>query len=312
MKPHLLLIGLFFSFFLAGCSQLPFLTKKQSALQVNSTPPAGVYLDGSLVGQTPYYDDKLKPGTYAVRLLVDGDPTKDWQTDVTLAPSIVTVLARQFGATSDDSSHYLLALEAINQKDSGQLDVASTPENVIVKVDGRPEGFSPLHLENVTEGDHVLTLTAPGYQELTIKAQTKNGYKLIATAQLARATELTEGAVLDQATPSAQLDATAGAKLTPAPKTSPTPKVTGTLTPTPTKKAAAAGELEPPYVTITETGTGWLRVRSEPEVGDNEVAQVDVGDKFPYLESSGTGWYKIEFESGKQGWIVSRYAKLTE
>jgi hypothetical protein len=314
---------------LSGCSQIPFLAKKQSALQVNSTPPATVSVNGNQVGQTPYYDDKLKPGKYTVRVLVDNDPSKDWQTEVNLAASVVTVVSRQFGTTANDSSYYLLTLEPINQKDSSQLDVTTTPENVIVKVDNRPEGFSPLHLENVTEGDHTLTLTAPGYQELTIKAQTKNSYKLIVTAQLAKALETAEGTVIDQAsesgalteaTPSGKLTPSPTGKVTPTPKATPTGKVTSTpkvtptgkLTPTPTSKTTN-DSITKPYVIITDTPTGWLRVHSEPNAStENEVAKVDVGDKFPFIEANDSGWYQIEYESGKQGWIVTRYANLVK
>ena len=180
MKIKLFPILLLASILLGGCANLPFLGKKQSALQVNSAPGASVYVNGDHKGQTPFYDDKFKPGQYTVRILVDNDPTKDWQTQVNLNPSVVTVVNRQFGNTADESSSYTLILEPVSKKDSGQLEVTTVPENVIVKVDGRPEGFSPLKLENVTSGDHSVNLTAPGYQELSFTTQVQNGYKVVA------------------------------------------------------------------------------------------------------------------------------------
>lgn len=321
MKRNLLFLAIFISLFLSGCSKIN-LGKKQSALQVTSSPAASVYVNGSHMGQTPYFDDKLKPGQYSIRILIDNDPTKDWQTQVNLNPSVVTVINRSFGIKEDESSSYILAFEPVTKKDSSQLNITTVPDNVIIKVDGRPEGFSPLSLENVTEGDHALVLTAPGYQEMSINTQTKNGFRLNVAAQLARSPEIMAGSEVDTATDSAKISTPSStlaptAKTTPKPTSkvtpSPSPKLSPTPSgsPTPTKKAASP-EIEKPYVIVTETGTGWLRVRSAPEVGDNEVAKVDVGEKFPFLEKTEDGWYKIEYETGKEGYIVSRYAQLVE
>jgi len=61
------------------------------------------------------------------------------------------------------------------------------------------------------------------------------------------------------------------------------------------------------------TPTGFLRVRSEPSTAGEEVAQVDPGDRFPYLETDeDTGWFKIEYEDGEEGWVSNQYAKKVE
>ncbi len=67
-------------------------------------------------------------------------------------------------------------------------------------------------------------------------------------------------------------------------------------------------------VQINETGTGWLRVRSNPYIQNdptNEITKVNTGESFPYVETQGD-WYKIEYESGKYGWVYSDYASLVE
>jgi hypothetical protein len=301
------LISLLFS----GCS-VPFFNKSQSALQINSNPPASVYLNGNHVGQTPHFDDKLKPGEYVVRLLVDDDPIKDWQTKVTLAPGIVSVINKNFGASESESANYLLQLEPLADKEAMELSILTIPDNAIVKVDNQPQGFSPVALKDVKEGERQILLSAPGYQELTLKAHAKPGFKLIASIQLARQTEFINPAV---ASPGAEI-------ARPTASASPTLKVGNTPTPsqkpsspTPTSKrtstATGSAEIARPYVLIKETGVGWLRVRSSASgTSDNEVARVDVGDKFPFIESSNTGWYKIEYEPGQEGWITARYAEL--
>lgn len=66
-------------------------------------------------------------------------------------------------------------------------------------------------------------------------------------------------------------------------------------------------------VEILSTPTGFLRVRSEPGLGGREVGRVDPGAKFVFLEEDAkTGWYKIEFEKDKEGWVTNQYAKKTE
>ena len=64
-------------------------------------------------------------------------------------------------------------------------------------------------------------------------------------------------------------------------------------------------------ITINDTPTGWLRVRMEPSASATEAAKVDPGDEFVLLEEEG-GWYKIEYEEGKEGWISGSYATKVE
>jgi hypothetical protein len=301
-----------FSLLLSGCAQLPFGAKQQAALQVNATPGASVYLNGSHVGQTPFFDDKLKPGEYSVRLLVENDPTKDWQTTVTLTAPIVTVINRVFGSSLEESSHYLLQLEPLTQKDATELSVISLPDNVIAKVDGQPKGFTPISLKDLAEGDHVVTLTSPGYQEMVIQTQTKAGYKLAISGQLGRLTLATDDEVT--ATASAQLqEATTSGRLTPTPTTTPSKNVTTKPSPTAKPTGRAASDLpEKPYVEIKDTPTGWLRVRAEGSSAAEEIGKVNPGETYPYLDSNPAGWYQITLTDGTEGWISSQYATLVK
>lgn len=297
---------------LAGCSSLPFFGSEQAALQVNASPTASVFLNDTHVGQTPFFDDNLKAGEYTVRLQVENEPAKSWQTKVTLSAKIVTVLDRTFGETDDTSSHYLLQLEPIADTTASEISVITIPDNVIVKVDGQPEGFSPLSLKEITAGDHALAFVAPGYQEQVVNAQVREGYKLVVSSQLAR---VVGTAIPDTASGSGLLTGDASGSATPDDVTptpsndedDPKPTVKPTVKPTSTSTSTTTGS----YVTILDTGTGWLRVRSTPSSSGTELARVDVGETYPYLESS-NGWYKIEYESGEEGWISGQYAEIGE
>lgn len=66
-------------------------------------------------------------------------------------------------------------------------------------------------------------------------------------------------------------------------------------------------------VEILSTPTGFLRVRSEPSTAGEEVAQVEPGDLYPYLDTDeDTGWFKIEYEDGEEGWVSNQYAKKVD
>lgn len=81
--------------------------------------------------------------------------------------------------------------------------------------------------------------------------------------------------------------------------------------PTPTPTAIVES-----FVTILDTPTGYLRVRTEPGTNGQEIGQVKPGQKFPLLEEDlVTGWFKIRFEEpttglpkGISGWVSNQFA----
>lgn len=69
---------------------------------------------------------------------------------------------------------------------------------------------------------------------------------------------------------------------------------------------AKAALKEPPKTAkakILPTGTGWLRVRSQPNLSGVEVAKVDVGAVFEILEEDTAGWIKIKLPDSQEGWV---------
>ena len=61
-------------------------------------------------------------------------------------------------------------------------------------------------------------------------------------------------------------------------------------------------------VEISNTSVGFLRVRGEASTGSSEVGRVNPGTKFDVLEEK-AGWYKIEYEKGKMGWVSGTYTR---
>lgn len=65
-----------------------------------------------------------------------------------------------------------------------------------------------------------------------------------------------------------------------------------------------------PMVEILDTPTGFLRVRNAPRTDADEVGQVKPGDTFVLLgEDKDSGWFQIEYQKGKRGWISNEFAK---
>jgi hypothetical protein len=281
---------LLFSLILSGCTW--FGGSSKAALDIKSDPVTAVYLNDNHVGVTPFYRDDLKPGDYTVRLVVESDPSRTWQTQVNLKPQFLTNITRNFGPSEDNSSHYVLSLDQGSQSATAQITIITQPDNVVVKHNGQPVGFSPKEINGVSVGDHQIDLSSPGYKPMLIPINAIAGYHLTITAKLAKDKDMSAPA---------DPNATSSAQLTPSP--SPISPTTATSSAKPAK----------PYVTINDTETGWLRVRSEPTgTADNEIGKVDVGVSYPFKIANQTGWYQIEYAPGKLGWISARYATLVE
>ena len=270
--------------------------RKKSALSVSTTPQATIFLDGEFLGQTPYYNEKLKPGDYVLKIVPEssGQALNPWEGRVTLSPGILTVVNRELGLTQDDSSGEILSFEPSADKNATSISIVTTPDGAVVNLDGEPKGFAPISLDKITEGDHILLITSPGYQDKTIKAKTVKGNKLIVSVQLARAAA---APVVDAET---QQEATPAAS----PKVSPKPSASP-------KTATGSAGMVRPYVQIDSPDTGWVRVRTEASTAGEELTKVDHGESFPLIDEK-SGWYQIEYETGKNGWISGKYAEKFE
>ena len=84
------------------------------------------------------------------------------------------------------------------------ISVVSTPDGAVIDLDGEPRGYAPISVDNVSEGEHIITISSPGFVEKTVKAKTVKGHKLIVSVQLARESAAVEPEPeTKEATPSA-------------------------------------------------------------------------------------------------------------
>src|SRR3990167_9258572 len=286
MKLSRLILILSTSLLLGGCS---FFGGKKASIQVTANPQANIFLDNKSLGQTPVYREGLKPGTYTLKIAASDQTLSAWEGKITLNAGALTVIDRQLAADPAKSFGYTLTFEVLANKTATEVNLVSFPDTVSVMVDGAPVGFTPFKSDSVASGAHTFTLTSPGYQDMVVKASVQSGHRLVVNAQLAMA----------NVTP------------TPPPLTSPSASAPGPsvdITPLP-KQATDAAVLKP-YVEILPTpDNNHLKVRSENVIGNNIIAIVNTGDKFPYVSTSGS-WYQIEYLTGKKGYVSTTYAKL--
>ena len=289
MKPTRLILILSTSLLLGGCSLFG---GKKAGIQVTANPQANIFLDNKSLGQTPVYQEGLKPGTYTIKIAASDQTLSAWEGKITLNAGALTVIDRQLAADPAKSFGYTLTFEALANKTATEVNLVSFPDTVSVMVDGAPVGFTPFKSDSTSAGGHTFTLTSPGYQDQVIKASVRAGNRLVINVQLGAQTIVPTPAPTPIATPSA------------------TPKISNVeITPLP-KQATNSAVLKP-YVEILSTPTGFLRVRDSASASGTEVAKVNPADRFPYISTSGS-WYQIEYLTGKKGYVSATYAKLSQ
>lgn len=251
-------------------------------IKVVASPVASVFIDNLAVGKTPY-EQKYKVGEYMLKLIPEGTATDtaSWQGKVKIYKNALSYVNRELGSSDLTSAGETFTTtkmeEAPKTANTGEIYVETEPQGAIVYLDNDEKGVSSLIMSEVAKGDHELSVFMPRFLRRTQKINVDTGYRVNAVFKLA----------IDQSSPE--------------------------ISPTGTKKdekkeATASAKTTKTKIVISDTPTGFLRVREEPSISASESAQVKPGDSFDLLEEQ-SGWYKIEYEKGKEGWVYSQYAE---
>jgi hypothetical protein len=248
--------------------------KSKGALQVTSNPNSKVFLDGKLIGKTPFRTNNLKDmifeGEYTIKLIPVSGNFQDFEQKITISPGVLTVVDKTFAGNSLDSAS-ITTLTQINNRNDAQISVMTFPQNTQVFLDNNLQGQSPILLKNITKSDHELKVTKEGYKDKILMISTELGFKLEAVMYLGLDPNIS----------------TISAK---------------SLVSSPTKL------VDSPKVLILSTPTGFLRVRQDSSISSLEITQIKPGETYVLLDEK-TNWYKIQLTDGKAGWISSQYAE---
>lgn len=286
----------------------PFAKQPPAGLQVTTEgSEASVFLNGEYVNKTPYIDKELKPGEYVVRVEPDDKQLASHETTVQLTSGTLSVFSWTFGPTVETSGGAIYEMEPLSNSKKSAVAISSIPDGSIVKLDSQSQGFTPTLIQEISPGSHKLQVSLPSYVEQQRVLNIIEGYQMNVTIKLAK-----ELASLDRVASPSSLQAPEGEDAS-----SSAEEAEPTATPATSRgrsleaSSSATTSLASGKVEITETGTGWLRVRSEPGLSGEEVAKVDVGKIFSYYDTD-DGWYQIEYETGEKGWVSGQYVEVTE
>ncbi len=270
-------------------------TPKQGELQVESAPVASIFLDNKNIGRSPY-KDKVDAGEYTLKLVPESttDQLSSWEGKVTVGSNLLTYVNADLSGSELSTAVDVVWLEKITSQQA-ELSVTTNPDGATILVDDQTKGVTPLSIQDISPGDHTVSVTSLGFLTRTLKIKATPGYRLIANLKLA----LSPGSQIPSSSPSATPSPQASAKSTP--KTSKTAS----------SSANTVADPPRPFVILQDTPTGFLRVRMEASTGASEAARVNPGEKYTIVDSK-DGWYEIEYDGTNSGWVSAQYAEKVE
>lgn len=256
-----------------------------SAIRVDAFPKAEVYINGQRVGQTPYSNEHMKPGSYVLKLVTaPGTPGSfiPWEEQVKLVDGGLTYVSQDLAGSADFSAGQTLWLSKL-MTDRAELTVVSEPDDGEVNIDKLDKGKTSLLISDLEPGNHEIVVSRPGYADQVIHGMLVAGYRLNVVVKLGRmVVRQNEGQ--NQASPSAVVTAQI-------------------------QKSVAGAES--PYVIIKDTPTGFLRVRKEASVTSVQIDEVKPGGKYP-LVSETNGWVLLRqaSSSANLGWVSGDFVTI--
>lgn len=282
IRGKLILFAVLLALFLLFVAGKYFILDKQNQegqLKILSSPTASIFLNNIATGKNTPFEEKIKVGEYLIKIIPQGEATStaSWQGKVMVYKNALTYINRELGSSDVTSSGEIFTATRMQtspkNSNTGEISVETEPIGAIVKLDNDEKGVAPLILSEVPSGTHELNVWLPGFFPRNQKINIDPKYRVNAEFKLA----------IDQSQ-----------------KQEKEKQATQSTT---TKTSIS--------VEIKETPTGFLRVREEPSISASEEAQVKPGEKYTVLEEK-SGWYRIEYKEGNEGWISAEYTEKLE
>lgn len=291
MKGKLSLLLILVLLFVGFVAVRFFILDKQNEygkMKIVSSPTASIFLNSTFIGKTPF-EDKYKVGEYLLKLIPEttATDTASWNGKINIYKNALTYVNRELGSSDIASAGEIFTTVKMTKKPSnsetGEIYVETEPQGAIVTLDSDEKGVAPALMENVSRGDHELSVFMPGFFRRTQKVNVDPGYRVNAYFKLA----------IDQSSSFAKESDDK------------------------TKTASNSGSItSKTYVKIRDNPQGWLRVRIDGAIDASESAKVKPGEKYELLDEK-TGWFKIKYNDNKDGlvegeftdgWVSSEYS----
>ncbi len=250
---------------------LAYFRPKAAGVYIETNPVSKVFINGEEKGTTPYKEN-FSPQEVVVRLV----PEQDQQILEPLETKTslipgVETVIRHDFSVDKETSSTEVISFEKIENDTSGLSIVVVPEGVKVLIDGNIRAFAPYKTISLPPGEHNLLISDNGYKDKVIKLKTHNGYNLTLFVDMARNEIARED-----------------------------PGVT-----------SEPEEEEIIRVKILQTGVGFLRIRSEPNLKGLELGRVQPGEVYELaLTQEENGWYLIEYSPGETGWVAAEYLEF--
>lgn len=184
VKTILIVIVAFAVFFGGLLFFIGYFSPKPGGIRIETIPKASVFINGSLVGETPY-EGTYKAGKILLRLVpqVSEENLIPYETSINITSGAQTVVGRTFASIEDESSGYVISFEKLKTKGTA-FAATSEPDNSQVLIDGVSRGFSPYIASTIAPAMHTIVVKSPGYLDFSITVKAVNGYKLLLYTKL--------------------------------------------------------------------------------------------------------------------------------
>jgi hypothetical protein len=130
---------------------------------VTPVPNSEVFIDGASAGQAPFDKNDLAPGKHFVIVRARG--YAEWKREVELDPANPTTLSAELSA-------------------SGTVKILSNVSGAAVFIDGQMVGKTPVVLDNIGAGEHLVEVKQPGYVDAKQPFHLDGGEQKILAADL--------------------------------------------------------------------------------------------------------------------------------
>src|SRR3989339_368903 len=249
-------------------------------LKIVSYPASSVFINNVAIGKVPF-EDKHKVGEFLLKLIPEENATQtaSWQRKIKVYKNALTYVNVELGSTDLTTAGDIMdvtKMDKVLNGDKGEVSVETEPSGAIIYLDNDEKGVAPVILTDVLKGDHELSVFMPGFFRRTQKINVVPGYRINAYVKLA---------IDPNQSPSFKVE-----------------DIKKDASPSATPSSPSGGQ----KVVVRGTPEGFLNVREDATVTASKAAEVKEGDIFEVLEEK-SSWYKIEYETGKQGWISSEY-----
>lgn len=250
--------------------------KKGAGILIETEPVSTVFIDGLKVGVTPYESNR-EAGEIVVRIVPNADESQGLD-DYETKISLEPGVKTIIKRFFNANDELISGVTVSFEKIGGEESLIT-----VVTIPSNAQIFIDEKAygfaplrTKVSAGDHKLLVSGQGYLDKLLPTRVYKGYKLTAVVKLAK-------------------------------DTSPQP----TLEPVLSESTKNLGKIK-----ISDTGVGFLRVRSKPDISSEVVGQVKPGEIYDVLEEN-ADWYKIKVTldthegevSEIEGWVSANFSK---